>query len=168
MVSTTAWQSSPAVNPGPMPMTMGAMSMAVPTLRLAKMASISTSGSSQMHEHFGSTSTGMTPSSARRSASSALSARMPTTPSTWVFPERTASLKATVRRTVKGCSTSVIMTETPHLCRRNAIALAMSPAPRIIASIEILSSKGFLQLRGSCRAPRCARQSASRRRFQPC
>ena len=168
MVSTTAWQSSPAVNPGPTPITIGAMPMVVPTLRLAKMASTSTSGSSQMHEHFGSTSTGTTPSSARPSASSTLSARTPTTPSTWVFPERIASLKATVRRTVKGCSTSVIMTEAPHLCRRNAIALAISPAPRIIVSIEILSSKGFPQPRGLCRAPLCARRLADRCRIQPC
>ena len=44
MVSTTAWQSSPAVKPGPTPMTTGASLIFVPRFRLARMASTTASG----------------------------------------------------------------------------------------------------------------------------
>ena len=44
MVSTTAWQSTPAVKPGPTPMTTGASVMRVPRFRLARMASTTASG----------------------------------------------------------------------------------------------------------------------------
>ena len=46
MVSTTAWQSTPAVNPGPSAMTTGASVIFVPRFSLARMASTSTSGQS--------------------------------------------------------------------------------------------------------------------------
>ena len=135
MVSTTAWQSFPAVKPGPTPTTTEAMSMEVPKLRFAKMASTTTSGISSMQRQSGSIKTGMAFFRSRTSFAWTTSrTRIAKTPSTCICPKRTASLKATVRRTVSGCSISVITTEMPHLHSRRAIGVAISPAPRIIAS----------------------------------
>lgn len=135
MVSTTAWQSSPAVKPGPTPTTTGAMCIVVPRLRFAKMASTTTSGLSSMQRQSGSIRTGMAFFRSRTSfAWTASWTRIAKMPSTLTCPKRTASLNATVRRTVSGCSISVITTEMPLRHRRRAIAVAISPAPRIIAS----------------------------------
>ena len=165
-----AWQSTPAVKPGPTPTTMGAISMEVPRLRLANTASTTASGATSLtHAHAGSTRTGTTPSpESSPKAWETSCARTAVAPSTWAFPTRTASLKATVRRTVKGCSISVISTEAPHRTRRGAMAPAISPAPRITANIEDRPSKGFPPPPASRIAPRCAAPPASRQRSPPC
>jgi hypothetical protein len=47
-----------------------------------------------------------------------------------------ASEKQIVRRIEVGCAKSLITTEKPLLCSRNAIPVAMSPAPRTQMIIE--------------------------------
>ena len=62
MVSTTAWQSSPAVKPGPTPMTTGASVILVPRFFFARMASTTASGRrAGTQAPWGSASTGITP-----------------------------------------------------------------------------------------------------------
>ena len=149
IVSTTAWQSSPAVKPGPTPTTMGASVIFVPRLRLARIASTSASGaSSSRHRHSGSGKTGSTPSRSSFIASAAFSARTARSPSTVVFPWTMASEKATVRRMAVGRSRSVITTSTPQRHNRMAAPLAISPAPRINASIHIPPDAGCPQRPG--------------------
>ena len=133
------------------------------------MASTTTSGHKLKHVHSGSTSTGTTlPCSSNAAACAASLASTAETPSTWVFPKRTASLNATVLRTVRGCGTSVITAEMPERTKRSAIALAISPAPRITASIETLPSKGFLPQRECWNSVQALQHCAIRRRFPPC
>ena len=91
MVSTTAWQSSPAVKPGPTPMTTGASVMAVPRFFFARMASTTTPGcKTGMQAPFGSVSTGMTPVSKISSAWAGVSACFAVISSTVVSPKTTA------------------------------------------------------------------------------
>ena len=74
MVSTTPWQSVPAVKPGPRARTMGASVRAVPVLRLARMASTTPpKGSSLKMAASGSQSTGTSPRSSARRAAPAVS-----------------------------------------------------------------------------------------------
>ena len=160
----------PAVKPGPTPTTTGAMSQRVPTLRFARMASTTTSGaSSRAHVHAGSTSTGTSRPAARTAAASpALATRTARTPSTWASPSRTASLNATVRRTVKGCAISVMTTRMPQRCRRSAMALAISPAPLITASTQTHPFASFPPPRAWPQAAPRAAPAATPRRFRPC
>ena len=111
LVSTTQWQSVPAAKPGPTPMTIGASVMEVPVFTLAITASTSTSGFHQLRvRQPGSTSTAISSRSAAALTSSGVPQSLPVIPSTAASPSQTAVEKATVRRTVVGCSISVIAT----------------------------------------------------------
>ena len=136
MVSTTPWQSTPAVKPGPRASTTGASVMAVPRLRLARMASTTPSkGSSLKMAASGSQSTGTSPRSSARRAAPASSARRAAIPSTWAAPSYMHWEKATVRRTAVGRATSVMTTFMPARYSRTAVPVARSPAPLIKTSI---------------------------------
>ena len=138
MVSTTAWQSTPAVKPGPTLTTTGASVICVPKFFLARMASTSPSGcSAGRHVSCGSGSTGTMPSASRASACSAVSARTAQTPSTTVSPWVMAGEKHTVRRMAVGWGRSVMTTCIPLRYSRRATPVAMSPAPRIKISIVV-------------------------------
>ena len=114
-VSTTAWQSTPAVNPGPRATTTGASVMAVPVLRLARMASTRPSKAiSRAMSPAGSASTGISPAESRAGMSPA-AARRAVMPSTAAVPSYMHWQKDTVRRT--------------------AAPVARSPAPLIKTSI---------------------------------
>ena len=137
MVSTTAWQSAPAVNPGPTAMTAGASVMRVPRFFLARMASTSTSGRRvSRHRHWGSARTGISPPVRMDSTWDSDAARAVTS-STVVWPRRMAWEKQTVRRMAVGRSRSVMTTEKPARYSRRAIPEAISPAPRMRTSIKI-------------------------------
>ncbi|MPN27261.1 hypothetical protein SDC9_174691 [bioreactor metagenome] len=131
MVSTTAWQSSPAVNPGPAAMTYAASVIFVPRFRFAKIASTTAAGLSRFAiSPTGSAITAISPRRMISCASFSLFARRAVISSTLVSPLIIASEKQMVRRMDVGCGKSVMTTEKPLLCRRNAMPVAMSPAPR--------------------------------------
>src|SRR5437773_1003826 len=130
-VSTTAWTSLAATKPGPRPTTSGASSIRVPSLRLAILASTTTAGRSRASdEPSGSTTTGTNLRSSRTDETWSRTTRRPGTPSTSAGPARTASAKATLRRTAKGHSLSSTATGKPERKSRRAAAEAISPPPR--------------------------------------
>ena len=136
MVSTTAWQSTPAVNPGPAATTIGASPIWVPRFRLARMASTTTSGDrGPIQSPAGSASTGMTPCPSRP-GTPPRSVKRAATPSTSAVPWRTASEKQTVRRIDVGAGVSQITTAMPLRYRRRAMPVAMSPPPRMMTSMS--------------------------------
>ena len=109
IVSTQTWQSTPAVKPGPTPITSGASVMAVPRLRLARIASTSASGRSAfLLLASGSARTAMSPLATMASASLAFSARRAVTSSTVAVPKSSACEKQTVRRMAVGLGRSVM------------------------------------------------------------
>ena len=137
MVSTTAWQSTPAVNPGPQATTMGASPMRVPRFFLAKMASTIASGRKNVRQAAsGSASTGISPCERTPDAVSA-DARTAVTSSTVNRPVVRACEKQTVLRMAVDRSKSVITTSMPARLRRSAMPEARSPAPRISTSMDI-------------------------------
>ena len=141
MVSTTAWQSTPAVKPGPTATTTGASVTAVPTFRLARMASTTASGrSAAMQRPSGSASTGISPAARTAAAASGASIRTAVTSSTVQRPRTTAWEKQTVRRMAVGRGRSVMTTCSPARCSRRATPEAMSPAPRMSTSMGASSS----------------------------
>ena len=163
MVSTTAWQSCPAVKPGPTPMTTGASVILVPRFRLARMASTTAVGfNSPMQRPSGSASTGRIPSFKSCRAASVSGANRAVTPSTVTCPSRMASQKATLRRMARGLGRSVITTCRPLRSSRRAMPLARSPAPRITTSIGILLSKDFRLPPGRKLPPQSGRHCPSR------
>ena len=136
MVSTTAWQSFPAVKPGPTPTTTGASVMRVPRFRLAKIASTSASGCSSCRQaSSGSASTGTAPCDRYFFTAAVSGAYTARTPSTVVSPSVMAGEKQTVRRMAVGRGRSVMTTCRPLRYSRRAMPVAMSPAPRIRTSI---------------------------------
>ena len=136
MVSTTAWQSFPAVNPGPAATTAGAMSMVVPRFRLARMTSATASGFRLLTQRAsGSMRTGMIPSASSAGTSSS-TARRAETPSTAISPRRTASEKQTVRRMEVGAAVSHRTASIPARYNRSAVPVARSPPPRITTSMS--------------------------------
>ena len=108
MLSTQKWQSTPEVNPGPIPTTSGASVILVPIFFLAMMASTSTAGFSFFASLYsGSIKTGISPFVRISRASPASFASLAVTPVTVAVPSYTAREKATVQRTVVGFSISV-------------------------------------------------------------
>ncbi|CZR75314.1 hypothetical protein CDFC105_03861 [Clostridioides difficile] len=86
-VSTTQWQSTPAVNPGPTPITKGASVILVPRFFLARMASTTTSGLySCAISALSSTIIGMSPSCITALTSSIECTRIPVISSTSACP----------------------------------------------------------------------------------
>ena len=132
IVSTTTWQSFPAVNPGPTPITNSAASIVVPRFFFASIASTTTSALySFRYLSPGSTRSGIYPFFILSSICSGPSVSFAITCSTSAFSSYTALENAIVRRTVNGTFVSVIIISNPHLYRRYAIPVARSPAPLI-------------------------------------
>ena len=132
LVSTTRCTSSPAVKPGPTPMTRGASARVTPIFVLAIVASTTTSGRMSVTQRpAGSTRTGTAPRAQIDAKSAGVSARRAVTPSTVIRPSYRASEKLTVRRTAIGWGISrKIRRRSPAPYRRRAAPVATSPAPR--------------------------------------
>ena len=138
-VSMTAWQSTPAVKPGPTPITTGASLSKVPRFFLASMASTTASGlSSRMQPASGSINTAMRPLCRTAMAPLELCVSSAITPSTIACPSVTACEKLTVLLMAVGRAISVITTS--NLARQSLSAMpeAISPAPFMTTSMVLL------------------------------
>src|ERR1039457_5213299 len=115
------------------------MSMLVPRLRLAMIASPGANGlRTPSVEHAGSASKGTGPSGPQRSKSPCSWASVPTrmerTSSTCALPSYIASDRHTVRRIELGLGCSSAATRNPARTSRRIVPVARSPAPRTTTS----------------------------------
>ena len=137
MVSTAAWQSAPAVKPGPTPTTTGAMSRVVPRFRLARMASTTAPGTQSRHAGGGGVHQhGDDPVLQQlRDLLQIRAAGLHTLHGRPSQPHRLGEAGL-----CGGCrwagSPHTEPAEKPQRYRRRAIPVAISPAPRITTSIS--------------------------------
>ena len=148
IVSITAWQSTPAVKPGPRAITIDASVISVPKFRFARIASTTTSGRSALiHSASGSASMAMWFLSWIKGISFMSDVYSAVTSSTVNAPFKIASEKHTVLRIEVGWGRSVITIRKPQCARRTATPLARSPAPLItIIFLPPICFDGLLRL----------------------